>query len=167
LLPFIIIPACIFFWKQINTIEPEIFLIPNSYKGKVRIIFNQNCGEPKKYEGERRVFKIPNDGILLTQFKDEQGFINQSFYVLENGRRKRIEQLRVQEFNEEWTLEKNLREPSRNTLAIFEAGRTYSDGSSEFFICTYNEFRKYDIKYDQRFDSLVIAKKSDVNKNCK
>ncbi len=167
MLPIILIPACIFIWKQINTIEPEIFLIPSSYQGKVRIIFNQKCGEAKTYEANRRLFKIPKDGILLTQFKDEQGFINQSFYVLEKGRRKKVEQLMLKEFNEQWTLEKNPREPSRNKLAIFEAGRTYSDGSSEFYICTYNQFKKYNFKYDQRFDSLAIDKARSVDKKCK
>lgn len=134
--------------RRINTTEPETFLIPNGYRGKIRVIFNQKCGQPIKYEAKSRLYKIPNDGILMTQFKAEQGFINQEFYIIENGKRRKIEQLMAQAFNEEWTLEKNKREPPRNKVSIFEAGRTYSDGSSEFYICTYNQFKNYGIKYD-------------------
>lgn len=147
--------------------ESETFLIPRNYRGRVRIIFNQKCGETIKYEDKRRAYDIPNDGILFTQFKDEQGFINQNFYLLENGQRTKIEELMVQDFNEEWTTERNLKEPPRDKLAIFNAGRTYSDGSSEFYICTYNELKKYDIKYDQKFDSLTTAKENHLKKLCK
>ena len=166
LLPFIIIPACLFIVRQINTAEPETFLIPSGYQGKIRIILSQKCGQPTKYEGKRRLYVIPDDGILMTQFEAEQGFINHEFYIIENGKRRKVEELMVQAFNEEWTLEKNQSEPPRNKVAIFEAGRTYSDGSSEFYICTYNQFREYGVNYDQTFDSLTTVKKNTLKKNC-
>lgn len=152
--------------RRINTTEPETFLIPKGYRGTVRVVFDQTCGQPVKYEAKRRLYEIPNDGILLTQFKAEQGFIDQKFYIIENGKRRKIEQLMVQAFNEEWTLEKNQSEPPRNRVSIFEAGRTYSDGSSEFYVCTYNQFRNYGVIYEQTFDSLITAKKSILKKKC-
>ncbi len=75
ILPIIIVPICILIWKKINTVEPEIFLIPKNYRGFVYISYNHKCGTPIKYEEDSRVYEIPNDGVLLTQFKDEQGFI--------------------------------------------------------------------------------------------
>ena len=94
-------------------------------------MFNSKCGEEIQYENKRRLYKIPKDGILLTKFNDEQGYINFEFYLVdENGKRKKIQELDVRDFNEEWTTEKNPKEPSRDKLAIFHAGRTYSDGSS-------------------------------------
>lgn len=73
----------------------------------------------------------------------------------------------VQDFNEEWTLEKNPNEPSRNKTAVFHAGRTYSDGSSSFYICTYNELKEFDFKYETKRDSLMIEKIKTTNKHCK
>ena len=120
-----------YFWKEYKTIEPETFLIPKNYRGCVRIMFNSKCGEEIQYENKRRLYKIPKDGILLTKFNDEQGYINFEFYLVdENGKRKKIQELDVRDFNEEWTTEKNPKEPSRDKLAIFHARRTYSDGSS-------------------------------------
>ncbi len=167
LAPFLFYFGFTFLWGISNTCEPETFLIPKHYKGEVRIIFNQNCGEKIEYEDKNRIYHIPNDGILLTQFEDEQGFINQKFYIVENGIRKEVPQLMVQDFNEEWTLEKNPNEPSRDKIAIFHARRTYSDGSSSFYICTYNELNEFDFKYDTKRDSLIEDKIKTVNKYCR
>jgi len=166
ILPFILVPICILIWKKINTIEPEIFLIPKNYRGFVYISYNHKCGKPTKYEEDSRVYEIPNDGVLLTQFKDEQGFINQKFYLVDKGKRIRIEELMVQDFNEEWSLEKNKKEPPRNKLAIFYSGRTYSDGSSEFFVGTYNDIKKYD-SYEKTIESIVNKKIKSLKVKCK
>lgn len=166
ILPFIIVPICILIWKKINTVEPEIFLIPKNYRGFVYISYNHKCGKPNKYEANSRVYEIPNDGVLLTQFKDEQGFINQKFYLIDKGKRVKIEELFVQNFNEKWTLEKNKKEPPRNKLAIFYAGRTYSDGSSEFFVGTYNDLKKYDL-YKKTIESNLNKKIKSLKVKCK
>jgi hypothetical protein len=165
--PFLFYFGFMFLWKISKTCEPETFLLPNNYKGEIRIIFNQKCGERIEYEGKNRIYRIPNDGILLTQFEDEQGFINQKFFVVENELRIEIPQLMIQDFNEEWTLEKNPNEPPRNKIAIFHAGRTYSDGSSSFYICTYDELKEFDFKYDNRRDSLIGNKLETINKYCR
>ena len=60
--------------------EPEIYLIPESFTGKVNIIFNRKEGNEKKYQGENRVYEIPSDGVLLTQFTTNDGFINRRYY---------------------------------------------------------------------------------------
>ena len=128
-------------------------------------MFNSKCGEEIQYENKRRLYKIPKDGILLTKFNDEQGYINFEFYLVdENGKRKKIQELDVRDFNEEWTTEKNPKEPSRDKLAIFHAGRTYSDGSSEFYVSTYKDLDSlFGFKYEQKFDSIMRKKIS----NCK
>jgi len=60
--------------------EPETYIIPESFTGKVNIIFNRKEGSEKKYEDGRRVYEVPNDGILLTQFTTNDGFINRKYY---------------------------------------------------------------------------------------
>jgi hypothetical protein len=49
--------------------EQEIIIVPRNFKGYVIIIHNQKDGMPTKYEGNKRVYEIPKNGILKTQFK--------------------------------------------------------------------------------------------------
>ena len=164
LCPILISFSYLFLWKWYNTTEPETFLIPEDYRGNVMIVFNSKCGKEIEYENGRRIYKIPKDGILLTKFKDEQGFINQEFYLIDkSGNRKLIKELDIRDFNEEWTTEKNKKEPSRDKLGIFNAGRTYSDGNSSFCISKYKDLEKLDFKYEQKYDSIMNRKIS----NCK
>lgn len=46
---------------------PEIHLIPGAYAGQVTIAFRAANGEPISDEGGARLYKIPENGILLTQ----------------------------------------------------------------------------------------------------
>ena len=56
-----------------STAENEVFILPKEYRGYVLIIFNQKNGVPSKYNGEKRVYEIPQNGILKTQFKLNDG----------------------------------------------------------------------------------------------
>lgn len=88
------------FYNSFTT--PERYLIPESYRGSVLVIFNQKDGQKKEYEGRRRIYKIPPTGVLFTQFKDEQGWIDQDYYLIsENGQRKKLGVLDTRDFNEE------------------------------------------------------------------
>ena len=79
--------------------EPEIILIQDNYVGKIQVIYNQNgipfkyknaygkeviytpkIGSKIKYENNSRVYEIPENGILLTQFNSNDGIIDQSFF---------------------------------------------------------------------------------------
>lgn len=107
-------------------------------------------------ENGRRVYKIPLSGILLSQFKDKQGFIDQQYFLVDmNGRRTLLPNLDVHDYNEEWTTEKNSNEPSRDILGVFHSGRVSSEGSYEFYVSTYKQLRdSFDFQYDKRFDSV-------------
>jgi len=56
-----------------NTSEQEIIIAPRDYKGYILVIFNQENGQPIKYEGKKRVYEIPQNGILKTQFSINSG----------------------------------------------------------------------------------------------
>jgi len=72
--------------------ESEDYLIPQDYKGRVNIIFNQKQGAEIRYENGSRVYEIPSSGILLTQFKDEYGRTDHHyFYVEKTGKRTKLE----------------------------------------------------------------------------
>jgi len=145
--------------------EPEIFLIPENYKGTIYIIYNQKDGVDKEYENGKRVYRIPSNGILLTKFRDEYGIINQEYYYLtKDNTRRRLTIMDTRDFNEEWTLQKNPHEPSRDSLAIFNPATTgtMGDKNEEYkfqqtFIGTYNDIKKERREIDHKFiDSLKI-----------
>lgn len=154
--PIVIFFAYQFFWYQSQKVSPETFLIPQEFRGKVHVIFNKACGQQKGMAGNSRLYRIPSNGILLSKFKDEQGFINQKYFLVErSGKQTLIPQLDVRDYNEEWTTERNPKEPSRDILGIFHAGRVSSEGTYEFYVATYRQLRdSFGFQYDKQFDSL-------------
>lgn len=76
-------------------IEPEVHLLPQGFEGPVLIIFDQQDGSPPRYEGGVRVLKIPPDGILRTQFKNENGWYPagypEYYYITPGGKRTKVE----------------------------------------------------------------------------
>jgi len=54
--------------------EAEIYDIPKGFKGTVIVLFNQPDGQEKEYfysNGDSaRIYRIPNDGVLKTQFEE-------------------------------------------------------------------------------------------------
>jgi hypothetical protein len=79
---------------EVKKSEPAIYLIPEDYVGSLYIIFNAPNGEPPKYEGDSRVYKIPLSGVLVTQMDANEGWIENSqiqyFYVSDTGERSPI-----------------------------------------------------------------------------
>lgn len=65
--------------------EDTIRLIPDGYKGTVLIIFNQEDGEPKEYEDGKRLYRIPENGVLKTQFKPNYGTQKHQFFYVDNN----------------------------------------------------------------------------------
>lgn len=68
--------------------ENAIVLIPKGYTGPLLIIFNQTDGEPKEYEADKRLYRIPYNGILRTQFEPNYSLQKQEYYYIDkNGER--------------------------------------------------------------------------------
>lgn len=160
-------------WTQINTVGPEVFLIPEDYRGRVNIIFKEGCGQDITRTEEGITYNIPDNGILILDAEQEFGIIQHTYYLVDkNGNRTELPKMDVRDFNEEWTTEKNPNEPSRDKLGVFHWGRTGSQGKnidqegnvtnenelhtfSEFYVSTYNDLtERFDFKYERQFDSL-------------
>lgn len=92
----------LFLSSCVNKAEPEVHLIPKGYKGPVIIIFEDKQGKPEKYEDGKRVYEIPADGVLRTQFKKQQEFIapgDLKYYYYDGNGRQEINYLQsTQEF---------------------------------------------------------------------
>lgn len=65
--------------------EPETYLIPKGFTGRVNIILNQKEGSSVKYEGGRRIYEIPTDGILLTQFAVNDGILDRKYCYIDSA----------------------------------------------------------------------------------
>ncbi len=147
--------------------EKETYLIPEGYKGSVLVIFNQPDGEKPEYEKGRRIYRIPQTGILFTQLKDEQGLISQEyFYITPNKQRRKLGVLDTRDFNEEWTTEKNPHEPPRDSLAVFNPGTMGTMGSSDdknskvflqLSVGTYHDIKNLRDFGNEYIDSLQTA----------
>lgn len=154
LTPFMFYAAFQFCWYQYDKAPAETFLIPKNFRGKIHIHFNKPCGQVAEVIDGRRQYKIPTTGILLSQFVDEQGFIDQQYYLVDSlSKQILLPQLDVRDYNEEWTTEKNPHEPSRDILGVFHAGRVSSDGMYEFYVSTYRQLKdSFDFQYNKSFD---------------
>lgn len=82
----------IFFCSCRTNSEPEVFLIPSNYEGVVIVLFSQLNGEQEKYLDNRRLYDIPQNGVLATRFtKTKHGELNQRFYYKDNNGNKKTE----------------------------------------------------------------------------
>ncbi len=54
--------------------EQEVIVTPKNFKGYILVIYNQEHGSPVKYIGRKRLYEIPQNGILKTQFKINTGW---------------------------------------------------------------------------------------------
>jgi hypothetical protein len=65
---------------------PERYLLPEDFRGVVYVVFNQENGKEKEYEGIHRVYRIPESGILFTQFsQNEEVYSFQEFFFVDRN----------------------------------------------------------------------------------
>ncbi len=71
--------------------ESEIVIVPRNYIGRILIIYGQANGISPLYQGGKRVYKIPSNGILKTKFAPNPGWIGlPEFYYNEISPKNRI-----------------------------------------------------------------------------
>jgi len=158
--------------------EPETFLIPANYVGEVNILFNQNgrpvkhrneaghdtiyvprVGMPIKYEDGRRLYEIPSDGILLTRFKENDGFIDRQYYSVDsNGKRTPLEVFKFEHFARDSA---GYEVSDKYKIGIFGDGTSGSYGNmnifyQDFTVCNYNQLDSFSRKdYRRNFDDKL------------
>ncbi len=140
ILVFIILISC--FTNCAQKAEDSIRLIPEGYVGPVLIIFNQEDGEPVEYEGDKRMYRIPKNGILKTQFKPNFGVQNiRFFYVDAKNKREEIQFVLVHDKdslsnieNKEGIYVFGERAPSQGVGFAPEIGKYNTPPTREFYI---------------------------------
>jgi len=138
--------------------EPETYLIPYGFQGRVNVIFNQANGSPIRYEHGRRVYQIPPNGILLTQFTDGYGLIDhQYFYSNQDGNKKPLRTFHY-EHNKDGTTKWIINDSSE--VGIFLDGITGSYGNDNV------KFQEFIVANYSNLDSFFRTKyKGDFEKN--
>lgn len=139
--------------------KPETYLIPEGFKGRATVIFNQKKGVPSKYENGRRIYEIPANGILLTQFKEEYGFIDHQYYYVDSSSKRTALEI----FKDEKSTDSTIK-ADRNKVGIFEDGTTgqYTNNSEAapfqfFFVTSYNGFDTIETHdhFNKRINKLI------------
>lgn len=68
-----------------------VWLIPEDYLGVVGVYYDYENGQLPEYEGDIRVYRIPESGILKTQFNSNIWILSDKvYYVKKNGSRVEI-----------------------------------------------------------------------------
>ncbi|MCO5936308.1 hypothetical protein NAF17_12230 [Mucilaginibacter sp. RB4R14] len=98
-------------------VKPATFLIPNSFRGKIIIIYGEPYGIKIPEKDGRYILKVPANGVMIVKNPLETGIIDEQYYFEDASykKNKKIEILEQQDFNEDYTLEKtnkNLQEKS-------------------------------------------------------
>jgi hypothetical protein len=75
-----------------DAVAPNLYLIPDGYKGWVQVVYDKDEGQPTGTEGEYTVIKINKDGKskVKTTFTHEGWATNKYYYVTKNGERKEL-----------------------------------------------------------------------------
>ena len=141
--------------------RPETFLLPDDFRGVVYVIYDEQIGEPKDYEGLRRVYKIPATGVLFTKFPQTQGIHNRKFYyVTPNGDRKELGILDYREYNEKYTVNPRPTEPPRDSLAVFTPEVSVDimlktkNYYTRFTVGKYQDIKSWNYLYPSYIDSI-------------
>jgi hypothetical protein len=77
--------------EQVVFIQPEMYLTSVGYQGPIIVIYNQSDGQPIKYDGKARIYEVPENGIVLSQFSFSNHPVSPTFWYANNGLK--IEQL--------------------------------------------------------------------------
>jgi len=71
--------------------ESEIVIVPRDYIGRILIIYDQTNGVDRRYDGKKRLYIIPSNGILKTKFSPNPGWIGlPEFYYEKISARNKI-----------------------------------------------------------------------------
>jgi len=110
--------------------EDEIYILPKDYTGKVIILYNQREGSEKEYQAGKRIYHIPENGILKTQFAVDYGITMLPKFFYEDNNVKEEIPLIIES--------KNYAENKVN-VSIMSTGKSYKnvDGTSPVEFSTF------------------------------
>lgn len=139
---------------------PETFLIPENFRGQITLIYNEPCGQAIPKVDGRLIYKIPDNGVMILKNEFETGIIDQEYYFVDDNENKigKVPKLIQQDFNEDYSLEKNKNELPRNKIGLFLLGTGRGSTSK-------NENYSFHIMAVNSWDSLRVQQNEVVSDN--
>jgi hypothetical protein len=141
---------------------PEIFLIPNDFRGTITLIYNEPCGQTIPKVDGRLIYKIPDNGVMILKNVFETGIIDQEYYFVDDNWNK-IEKIPIliqQDYNEKYTLEKNKNEPPRNKVGLFllgtGSGSTFMNYNFRFHMMAVDSWDSFRVQYNGGTPDILI-----------
>lgn len=129
-----IIPSSFLLSFYLNKAEPETFLIPQNYRGEIVIYMNEECGLEPVFENGRRVYAIPDTGVLITKFGKNRGYLDRKFYLVdEAGKRTEIPLFARQNFETERVEWNDSPEAAYGELTEETVGAFWAYGSETYY----------------------------------
>ena len=119
-------PLIIFgIFLQMNKSSEDIFLIKNDFRGTIVIIYGQKDGAEKEFENKKRIYRIPKNGILKTQFelKGNKASFGEYYYELNEKMRIKIEQ---------FSFDKPFPDSTKTYVHSWLLGNAQKSGGNEF-----------------------------------
>lgn len=78
---------------HVNQASEDIFIIPEQFKGIITVVYGQENGSEKEFEDRKRLYRIPENGLLKTQFelKGASFTFGEYYFEANQGQRTKIE----------------------------------------------------------------------------
>lgn len=138
--PIPLVVTVFFLSLYLHKAEPETFLIPNDLRGEIVVFYDEPCGQLPVYRNGRRVYEISTDGVLITQFKKNHGYLDQKFYLADSDNSEiEIPYFQRQNFEtegKEWSL---YHSTSVDGFTKESVGAFWAYGSETYFL-SHNSF---------------------------
>ena len=160
-------------WYPVFKISPSVYrffgpthvyLIPEKFRGRIVVFYNEGCGQELVRSDEGYEFQIPNDGILILKDPMNRVYKTEKFFLINGaGAKKELSQFHFSNFDGVQSKGVANYEDRRDELACFDGAIVRkSDPKSiyEFkFISSYDSIAKYySSQYEQTLDSLMVEK---------
>jgi len=145
-----VIFGCVLFVACNQKAEPEEYLIPSGFSGKVNILFGRKDGAAKAYEDGRRVYKIPADGILVSQFPATAGFIDRKYFSVDPGGKRTALEVFKSDHNSDGTIRWLVGDTTRKGIFLDGINGQYgSDGDARAV-----QFEEFVVSSKEMLDSF-------------
>lgn len=161
LIPLILyVPSTFLFLYAYNYSTPKTILIPKNFEGKLRVIYEENCGRNYDKTDGIKTLTFPENGILVLN-EDFDRHVNYNYYLVDElGNRTKISQ--ILDYKDRMQKRPCVLVGGSGTIGQTIEANSTNHGEkeitfSDFYIYNKDTVDRNDFKSQQKFDSLTTA----------